>query len=249
MCRGNYYNKGQIKVNIDDYIHPVTISYNRELLQQIVNRIKIWPSYSPDSGKTTLDHKDILFPVNLEAYRIKNFLLESTLYSFSWVPPMTETGYHTDSNRGCTLILPIDNIPHLIQFKDNDQTFDYYYSGPVLTNGKTYHNGINNTNHDRFNLLFHFDKPYSYILELEKQDKLVSKWSQSYPIKSNIKNDLLYRYFNLTNMSDTTIDYIDGGIAINQTQKILYKTASDFDICQSIKYMLDNPIVKKVELE
>lgn len=236
-------------MNYDSYVYPVNISYNREILKHMIGRIKVWPMYSPDSGQTFLDHRDILNPINLEAYRIKSLILESTLFSFSWVPPMTETGYHSDGNRGCTLILPIDDIPHLIQFNDNDESFDYYYSTPILTNGKIIHNGVNNTTHDRFNLLFHFDKSYEYMVDLEKQDKLFSKWTQTYPIKSNINNSVLNSYFNVVDNSAFSIDSISGGISINNTQQILYNSATDFDICQAIKYMLDNPNVKKVELE
>lgn len=236
-------------MNSDRYVYPVNISYNRDILQHMIERITVWPMYSPDSGHTFLDHRDILNPINLEAYRIKSLILESTLFSFSWVPPLTETGYHSDSNRGCTLILPIDNIPHLIQFEDNGELFDYYYSTPILTNGKIIHNGVNNTPHDRFNLLFHFDKSYEYMVDLEKNDKLFSKWTQTYPIKSTIDNAVLNTYFNVVDDAAVSINNITGGISINNDRQILYNDANEFDVCQAIKYMLDNPNVKKVELE
>lgn len=236
-------------MNWDNYVYPVDMYYNRTILKNMIDRIKIWPVYSPDLGNTILDHKDILFPINLEAYRIKSLLLESTLFSFSWVPPMSETGYHSDSNRGCTLILPIDDIPHLIKFYDHREFYEYYYSTPILTNGKTIHNGINNTDHNRFNLLFHFDKPFDYVVKLIKNDTLVSKWTQMYPIKSNIDNAVLRNYFNLTANADVCINYVNGGISINNSQTIEYTSANDFDVCQAIKYMLDNPNVKRIELE
>jgi hypothetical protein len=147
------------------------------------------------------------------------------------------------------LILPIDNIPHLIQFEDNGELFDYYYSTPILTNGKIIHNGVNNTPHDRFNLLFHFDKSYEYMVDLEKNDKLFSKWTQTYPIKSTIDNAVLNTYFNVVDDAAVSINNITGGISINNDRQILYNDANEFDVCQAIKYMLDNPNVKKVELE
>jgi hypothetical protein len=60
---------------MDDCIYPVEIDYNRQILNDIVSRIEIWPLYSPANGKTVLEHKDILFPANLEAYRIKSLIL------------------------------------------------------------------------------------------------------------------------------------------------------------------------------
>lgn len=234
---------------MDDYIYPVEIDYNRQILNDIINRIKIWPLYSPDNGKTVLEHKDILFPANLEAYRIKSLILESTVFSFSWVPPKKETGYHTDANRGCTLILPIDFEPHLIKFNIDSKEVDYYYSGPVITNAKTIHNGINHLNKDRFNLLFHFDKSYNHIVNLAKNNKLISNWIQSYPIKTNINNDEIRSYFNFSEDSNYIIENYNNEITINDKQKIIYKTASNFDLCQAIKYMIENPNVKTIEIE
>ena len=72
---------------------------DKKLLNDYISSIKVWPDYSPDGGKSILQHKDILFPINLEAWRIKAFLRESSTYSFSYVPPGAETGFHSDSNR------------------------------------------------------------------------------------------------------------------------------------------------------
>lgn len=230
---------------MDDCIFPVKIDYNREVLQQYISSIDVWPSYSPDGGNIILDHKDILFPINIEAYKIKGQLLESTTYSFSWVPPNSETGYHTDKTRGCTLILPIDDTPHLIQFEGKE---DYYYNSPVITNAKTVHNGVNYTDNNRFNLLFHFDKSYDYIKQLASNDKLVSKWVQTYPVKLNFENHIIQKYFNCDNTSINVIDKTDTGLSINSNRYINYKNANDYDLCLAIKYMLDNPQVLGVNL-
>jgi hypothetical protein len=231
---------------MDDCIFPVDLEYNRTVLQQCVESIDIWPAYSPDAGKTVLAHKDILFPINIEAYKIKGSLLDSTTYSFSWVPPNSETGYHTDATRGCTLIVPIDDTPHLIKFEGRE---DYYYSSPVLTNAKTVHNGVNHTDKHRFNLLFHFDKSYEEIVYKIKNNSLVSKWIQTYPITLEFDNSVIERYFNCDNSGKNKIkNPNDGMITINDNRFIIYKSANDYDICLAIKYMIENPTVKRIDL-
>lgn len=231
---------------LDNVISPVKIKYNRKLLNDYISSIKVWPDYSPDGGKSILQHKDILFPINLEAWRIKAFLRESSTYSFSYVPPGAETGFHSDSNRGCTLILPIDSKEHLIRFKINDTEFDYYYDGPVITNAKSIHNGINHTNQSRFNLLFHFDKSYDEIKQLNDQGKLVSNWIQVYPIKNNTNNKYIDEYLNPTG-DGLEINYIEDGISVGD-KKIYYNKANDYDVCLAIKYILENEQCLRLDL-
>jgi hypothetical protein len=231
---------------MDECIYPIDLEYNREILKECIERIDIWPEYSPDKGNTILDHKDILFPINIEAYKIKNSLLESTTYSFSWVPPFSETGFHTDATRGCTLIVPIDDTPHLIKFEGKE---DYYYNFPVLTNAKTLHNGINYTDKNRYNLLFHFDKSYNEVVNLAKNNKLVTNWIQIYPLTLNFENKIIQKYFNCNNSGVNIIDKVcDGLISINYSRTIKYEKSNDYDICLAIKYMIENPIVKSIEL-
>ena len=229
---------------MDDCIFPINLQYNRQVLQQCVQRINIWPSYSPDNGKTILDHKDILFPINIEAYKIKGQLTESTTYSFSWVPPHSETGYHTDKTRGCTLIVPVDDNPHLIKFEGKK---DYYYNTPVLTNAKTVHNGVNHTDKHRFNLLFHFDKSYEEILNLASNGHLVSSWIQTYPITLTFDNPVIKNYFNCIENSKLLITKTQKGLDLNNRQ-INYKKADDYDLCLAIKYMIENPTVQRIDL-
>lgn len=231
---------------MDDCIFPISLDYNRKVLQDCVSSIDIWPSYSPDGGKTVLDHKDILFPINIEAYKIKGSLLDSTTYSFSWVPPHSETGYHTDATRGCTLIVPIDTTPHLIKFEGKE---DYYYSSPVLTNAKTLHNGVNHTDKHRFNLLFHFDKSYNEIVSKAKNNTLVSEWIQTYPITLEFENTVIEKYFNCDNSKINTISKITNGLLLlNHSRTIKYEKSTDYDVCLAIKYLIENPNVRRIDL-
>ena len=236
---------------LDNVISPVKIKYNRKLLNDYISTIKIWPDYSPDNGKSVLQHKDILFPINIEVWRIKAFLRESSTYSFSWVPPGAKTGYHSDSNRGCTLILPINTEPHLIKFKINDKVYDYYYDGPVITNAKSIHNGVNHTDHNRFNLLFHFDKSYDEVKELNDKDKLVSSWIQVYPIVNNTNIKAIDDYFNPTGKGiEINLSHpLHGKKSIKVGDRsIHYDKANDYDICLGIKYMLENKTCLHLEL-
>jgi hypothetical protein len=244
---------------MNDYIYPVTLDYDRELLYEICHGIKQWPRYTSDGGQTFFStHRDIVFPINLEAIRIKNRLLESTTYSFSYVPPGHETGWHTDYTRGCTLILPIDQTPHLIKFKINEQDVEYYYSTPVLTNAKTWHNGVNYSHTPRFNLLFHFDKSYEHVVEMAKTGKLVTEWMQDYNICQQFDSDMLRRYF-VTHNNVNTCDILitdDLVLARQHVEKFVifigdYQTefttiiistnTKHRDIVQAVKYMLDSP--------
>lgn len=230
-------------MNWDKYIYPVDIKYNKELLYDTVSNIKVWPFYSPDNGKTVLQHKDILFPVDAEALRIKTLIRESTSYSFSLVPPKQSTGMHTDKNRGCTLIIPIDPNPHLIEFEIDNEIVKYFYEGPVLTNAKTMHNGVNHTDQNRYNLLFHFEKSYEEIVQKAKDDILVLKWIQMYPIQSYIDNEYIENYFSITNNAENIIKYFENGISVNN-KLIYYKKASDYEICQAIKILLETNITR-----
>lgn len=232
---------------MDEYIYPIDIKYNKKLLYDSVSKISVWPFYSPDNGKTVLQHKDILFPVDSEALRIKGLIRESSTYSFSLVPPNHSTGMHTDKNRGCTLILPIDPNPHLITFDIDGKEIEYYYDSPVLTNAKTTHNGVNHTNENRYNLLFHFDKSYKEIVQMAKEDKLVSKWIQMYPVQSYIDNKYIEDYFSITNTAENIIKYCENGISVND-KFIFYSTASDYEICQAIKILLETNI-KRIDLD
>ena len=48
---------------MDDVIIPIKLDYNRLILDDYVESIENWPEYI--SNNTILDHKDILFPLNL----------------------------------------------------------------------------------------------------------------------------------------------------------------------------------------
>ena len=243
---------------MDDYITTVDIEYNREYLYECCLDIKHWPIYSNDRGKTLFsEHKDIVFPLNVEAIKIKNKLLHTSTYSFSYVPPGHETGWHSDFTRGATLILPIDPNPHLIKFKINDRDFDYYYSTPVLTNADSIHNGVNYTDHPRFNLLFHIDKPYHDIKQIIKDDHFISKWKQDYNIGQCYKNDMVKKFFDTHDDLDLASIIItdDDTIAeryrfdkfiiyignnINYTSIVLKNNVKDKDIVNAVKYILDS---------
>jgi hypothetical protein len=248
---------------MDEYIFPVRINYNRDFLYETCKELVHWPDYTNDRGKTFFStHKDILFPINIEAIKIKNTLLESTTFSFSYVPPGHETGWHTDYTRGCTLILPIDSHPHQIRFNINNNFMDYFYHNPVLTNAKTIHNGINATNYDRFNLLFHFDKSYEEIKNLVIKNKLVTLWKQDYNIFSDINIKMINQFFDLhddfnsakiiitsdKNLAKLTEDkfIIFVGDEILETTTILVSSKTkDKDILNTIKFILDNPVIIK----
>lgn len=244
---------------MDDYIYPIKLTYNRQFLFDTCKELIHWPKYTNDRGKTFFStHRDILFPINIEAIRIKNTLLESTTFSFSYVPPGHETGWHTDYTRGCTLIVPIDENPHLIRFEIGNTIVDYCYTTPVLTNAKTNHNGVNLTEHDRFNLLFHFDKSYDHIKMLADENKLVTLWKQDYNIFSDLEVSLIDQFFDthndleladivLTSNKDLAIKaqdkfviFVGNSVCGNTTILISDKT-NDKDIVNSIKFILDSP--------
>jgi hypothetical protein len=252
---------------MDDYIIPVDIEYNREYLYECCLDIKHWPLYSNDRGKTLFsEHKDIVFPLNVEAIKIKNKLLYTSTYSFSYVPPGHETGWHSDFTRGATLILPLDPNPHLIKFKVNDTEVDYYYSTPVITNADTIHNGVNYTDQPRFNLLFHIDQPFADIKQIIANDQFVTKWKQEYNIGQCYKNDMVKTFFNTHEDLDTAAIIItdDDTIAdhysfnkfiiyigdhLDYTSIIIKDTAKDKDLVNAIKYILDSTCyIKKVEI-
>lgn len=252
----------------DEYYYTVDIEYNKEFLYDICVDITHWPMYSNDRGKTLFStHRDIVFPVNIEAYRIKNKLLTTTTFSFSYVPPGHDTGWHTDFTRGCTLICPIDPNPHLIRFrKDDGSEFDYWYTGPILTNAKTLHNGMNPTDHPRFNMLFHIDASYKEVLKMIKEDRFITKWKQDYNICQLYDSPMVNKFF------DTHSDVESCSILVTDNYKIATSNASKFiifigeytgefttitptrttkerDICQAIKYVLDSPVkIKNIVL-
>lgn len=242
---------------MDDYIIPVDIEYNREYLYECCLDIKCWPLYTNDRGKTLFSHhKDIVFPLNVEAIKIKNKLLHTSTYSFSYVPPGHETGWHSDFTRGATLILPLDPEPHLIQFKVDDQDVDYFYSTPVLTNADSIHNGINYTDKPRFNLLFHIDKNFHDMKNIIKNDDFVTKWKQDYNIAQTCDNQMIKNFFDThTDLETASIIITDDELIANahSDKKIIFigksnkytsinvkKEVKDKDIVNAIKYILDS---------
>jgi hypothetical protein len=248
---------------MDEYIFPVLLNYNREFLYETCKDLVHWPEYTNDRGKTFFStHKDILFPINIEAIKIKNTLLESTTFSFSFVPPGHETGWHSDYTRGCTLIVPIDTHPHLIQIDIDGKVVDYFYDSPVLTNAKSFHNGVNKSTYNRYNLLFHFDKSYEEIKQLVNEDKLVTIWKQDYNIFSNINIDMIDRYFdthddinsskiiitsdkNLAMATNDKFVIFLGQEVLGNTAILISKNTKNKDILNSIKFVLDNPMILK----
>lgn len=251
---------------MDDYITTVDIEYNREYLYECCQSIKHWPLYSNDRGKTLFsEHKDIVFPLNVEAIKIKNKLLHTSTYSFSYIPPGHETGWHSDLTRGATLILPIDPNPHLIKFKVNGKEVDYYYSTPVITNADSIHNGVNFTDKPRYNLLFHIDRPYKEMIDIINNDDLISKWKQDYNIGQDYKNDMVRKFFDThNNLEEAAIIITDNnsiadqykdkfiifiGNNENYTCIDLKHNVADKDIVNAIKYILDSTCnVKKMVL-
>jgi hypothetical protein len=245
-------------MNWDDYIYPVDISYNRQLIYEKIQRIRYWPMYSADRGKTFFsNHRDIYFPIHAEAIRVKNSLIESTTYSFSWVPVGHQTGWHSDANRGCTLILPLDPEPHLIEFEIAQQIHQYYYTGPVLTNAKSWHNGINHSNSNRFNLLFHFDRSYDFMKESAKANTMVTVWQQDYNVCSFVDFKMIAEFYNShTDIEQANVllthdkhqaESFDGfaillGDQSNRVSSITYMNDTpQTDILDAIEFILNGP--------
>jgi len=250
---------------MDDYIYAFEMKYNREYLFDTVRQITHWPAYADPNTAFKTSHRDILFPIDMEAIKIKNSILTSTTYSFSVVPPGHETGWHTDKNRGCTLILPINPEPHLIKFNVDENIIDYYYDGPVITNAKTLHNGINHTDVNRYNLLFHFDLPYHDVMDLIKNNNLIDDWKQTYDIALFYDSPMISEYFNTTtdieNASILITDDIELANSYENRKFIIFIGDSNKkfvevigknhnEIIKTIKFILDCPFkIKSVVLE
>lgn len=248
---------------MDKFFYDVTLTYNKKALQHSCKNIKSWPYYSIDNGKSNLNVAyDILWPMNIEAYRIKNMLMLTTNWSFSYIPPGSETGWHTDKTRGATLIIPVDDEPHLIKFKHDDKIVEHYYSTPILTNAKYLHNGINHTQLPRYNLLFHFEDSYEDICKKIDNKQLINTWLQYYKYYIDTEIDLS-PYF-LTNCSideadfiitDKNIKYPKKTIFIGETADDVYSSIiiknniNEYDIFYIIKMITEIPTpIKRIEI-
>jgi len=252
---------------MDDYIFPFEMKYNREYLFDTVQKIVHWPAYADPNIAFRTAHRDILFPIDMEAIKIKNSLLTSTTYSFSVVPPGHETGWHTDKNRGCTLILPINPEPHLIKFQIDGNTVDYYYDGPVITNAKTIHNGINHTNVNRYNLLFHFDLSYHEVKNLIETNNLIDTWKQTYDIAVCYNSPMMKEYYNSNSDVDNSKIIITDDIELADIYSAYHDKfiifignsngkyvdvigKNDSELIKVIKFILDCPFkIKSITLE
>ena len=248
--------------DINDFVYPINLDYDREYLHWVCKNIKHWPMYSADRGKTFFsDHNDIFFPANVEAIKVKNKILHSTTFSFSFVPPGKETGWHVDEFRGCTLMCPLDTEPHLIKFDIDGKEIDYFYDTPTLTNGIHWHNGINHTKENRYNLLFHFDKDYKEIKQLNDNDDLVFRWQQDYNICQFYDNDVLQKYFNThQDIDNCNILITDKDIDTECTVIFIGDTHKEYDhnilcndkmsVVQAVKQILDSPVkIKRIEYD
>jgi len=248
---------------LDKFFYNVPLEYNKKALMHSCENAKSWPYYSIDGGTTDLNVAyDILWPMNIEALRIKNMLLATTNWSFSYVTPGHETGWHTDSTRGATLIVPVNNEPHLIKFKDDTNIIEHYYSTPILTNAKYLHNGINHTALPRYNLLFHFEDSYESICKKIDNNQLFNKWLQYYKYYIDTELDLS-PYF-LCNcdineadfiITDKNIRYPEKTIFIGETVENTYSSIvinnniDTYDIYLLIKIITEMPTpLKRVEI-
>jgi hypothetical protein len=218
---------------LDKFFYNVPLEYDKKALQHACENMRSWPYYSTDQGVTDLGGThDILWPMNIEALRIKNMLVETTNWSFANMPPGGETGWHTDSTRGATLIIPVDKNPHLIKFRDNEKEYDFYYSSPILTNAKYLHNGINYTDAARYNLLFHFETDYETLCKKIDSGNLLNTWLQYY--KYNIDTDInLSSYFN-TNCTLQDADFIITDKNIHFPDKTIFIGNTDVDVYSNI---------------
>lgn len=247
---------------MDKFFYNVSLEYDKAALQYACKNMRSWPYYSIDNGKTDLNVAyDTLWPMNIEAYRIKNMLVETTNWSFSYILPAGETGWHTDTTRGATLIVPVDDTPHLIKFKDGDEEIDYYYSTPILTNAKYLHNGINYTNSARYNLLFHFDNSYENLCKKIDNNSLLNTWFQYYKLYIDTSVNL-QKYYK-TNCSIEDADFVitdkeplypEKTIYLGTTNKDVYSALeisnyNEYDIYYIIKMIIEMPTrIKKVVL-
>ena len=244
---------------MNKFFYNVPLDYDKNALQYACKNMKTWPYYSTDNGKDLNVAYDVLWPMNIEAYRIKNMLLETTNWSFSYIKPGGETGWHTDATRGATLIIPVDDTPHLIKFRDAVKEYEFYYSTPILTNAKYIHNGINYTNENRYNLLFHFENSYENICKKIDNNTLMNSWFQYYKLYIDTEIDLSKYY--KTNCSiedcdfvitDKNITHPDKTIFIGQTDLEVYsvldiKEYNEYDLYYMIKMLLEVPTrVKKI---
>ena len=201
--------------------------------------VRIWPSYSLDGGKTLIGTKDVLFPLNVEACRIKNRLMLSTTYSFSYIPPLKETGWHTDERRGCTLNIPIDENPHHISFKNKGEIIKYSYIQPTLVNGKIPHNGSNPTDWDRYNLLFHFDLDFHAVKNLYQEGNFISSWQQIYNMYHQVDGKIFTYIFGPSAKNPEKADIIvteDSSLANRFPGKTIFITESEknFDCLSTV---------------
>lgn len=245
---------------MDKFFYNVPLEYDKKSLQYACENMHSWPYYSTDNGKTDLNVAyDVLWPMNIEAYRIKNMLAETTNWSFSYILPKGETGWHTDSTRGATLIVPVDDTPHLIKFKDDNEEIEHYYSTPILTNAKYLHNGINHTDTARYNLLFHFDNSYENLCKKIRNNSLLNTWFQYY--KFYIDTDIDLQKYYRTNCSiedadfiitDKDIVYPKKTIYLGKTDKEVYSVLelqdyNEYDLYYLIKMITEMPTrIKKI---
>ena len=248
---------------MDKFFYNVPLEYDKKALQYACENMRSWPYYSTDAGKTDIKASyDVLWPSNIEAYRIKNMLLASTNWSLAFIPPKYETGWHTDATRGATLIVPIDNTPHLIKFRDDVKEYEFYYSTPILTNANYIHNGINYTDKNRYNLLFHFDEKYESLCKRVDNNTLINNWI----IYNNyyVDIDIDMSNFIKTNCAKQDADFIITDKEITHPEKTIFigKTDIDvyskliisdntnhYDIFTMIKTICESPTrIKKVEM-
>lgn len=103
---------------------------------------------------------------NKEVERIRRFFSPPLNGSYLCVlEPFSETGMHTDDERGATLILPISRNLE-IQCNQVGELVTSTYDVPIVTNSKSLHNAINQSDSERVNLLFHCSLPYEELYQL-----------------------------------------------------------------------------------
>jgi hypothetical protein len=192
-----------------DFLFPVEdLDYDRDTLFTAFKAIKNLPKYVSNDG-FEIDVRDTLAPLHIEAMRINQMLPLSQSFSISCIPKDSESGWHVDKNRGCTLLLPLDRDDHLIFFKnDKNEELLLKYNSPVLLNSQYWHNAVNKESEYRANLVFHFNKSYETIKQKVISRELFSSWKLGYSIYSAGPTDSWAQtYFNIEQRADNA-DYI-----------------------------------------
>ncbi len=174
MIKTNLNENSNVSDREKHYFEISEMKYNKDYLLELSQNVyRSNYTYPKKNGQEVFGMTWLPFN-NTETERIRRMVsLHLSSAYLVILQAGCETGFHTDDDRGSTLIFPLSNELEFC-YKKNEQEVSNYYSVPIITNSRLSHNAKNHTSLERINVLFHISESYENVYKEYKNGKLLN---------------------------------------------------------------------------